>query len=112
MHSQLQNYFQQEEPHLGNQYLEDSALRAYLLRVVPQAILKKLEPDYTRFGERVTSTGDIIHYGRECEKNPPRLTQYNAFGRRIDQIEVSDGWKRLADISAEEVCYLFSLLCN
>lgn len=34
-------YFQQEEPHLGNQYTEDTVLVELLHRKVPQETLKK-----------------------------------------------------------------------
>lgn len=33
------HYYQQEEPHLGNQYLEDSVLRSLLKTYVPDSIL-------------------------------------------------------------------------
>lgn len=81
MNSKLQSYFQQDEPHLGNQYLEDFALTSYLKRVLPKSILNEIESDLVRFGERCSSGGDILKYGRETDLNPPRLIHYNAFGR-------------------------------
>lgn len=81
MESKLQTYFQQEEPHLGNQYLEDFALTSILKRILPKPIFNEIEPDLIRFGERCSSGGDILKYGRETALNPPRLIHYNAFGR-------------------------------
>ena len=46
-------YFQQEEPRLGNQYLEDSALVSILKVKVPKEILDQVEPDFIQFGDRV-----------------------------------------------------------
>jgi hypothetical protein len=34
--------------------------------------------------------------------NPPRLEQYDAWGKRIDRLVTSDAWKRMKVISAEE----------
>eukprot|EP01122_Echinamoeba_exundans_P013982 TRINITY_DN622_c0_g1_i8.p1 TRINITY_DN622_c0_g1~~TRINITY_DN622_c0_g1_i8.p1 ORF type:complete len:952 (+),score=155.20 TRINITY_DN622_c0_g1_i8:2977-5832(+) len=100
--SRLADYFQQEEPRLGNQFTEDTGLLSYLRRVVPGSTLAQVEQDLTRFGQRVTSGGDILAYGRQAESYPPKLINYNAFGRRVDKIEVADGWNKLQDVSAEE----------
>jgi len=40
--------------------------------------------------------------GMECEKNPPTLEHFDAWGRRIDHINTCHAWKQLHDISAEE----------
>lgn len=118
MQSKFGQYYQQEEPRLGNQYLEDSSLVAILKRLFPSQILSQIEPDLIKFGERVSASGDIIKYGRDSERNPPQLIHYNAWGRyvhisfcssfyllcyrRVDDIHVAHGWKRLAEIIAEE----------
>eukprot|EP01129_Flabellula_baltica_P013597 TRINITY_DN6343_c0_g1_i2.p1 TRINITY_DN6343_c0_g1~~TRINITY_DN6343_c0_g1_i2.p1 ORF type:complete len:393 (-),score=97.90 TRINITY_DN6343_c0_g1_i2:2167-3345(-) len=95
-------YFQQEEPHLGNQFTEDSVLLDALMRTVPADILKQMDEDLTKFGLRCCPTGDIVQYGYDCEKNPPRIVHFNAFGRRVDDIKVDHGWDQMKDISAEE----------
>jgi len=83
MYSRQGAYFQQEEPRLGNQYLEDSSLIALLRRLVPSDVLAKFEPDLVKFGDRVSTSGDILYYGRESELNPPKLVPFNAFGRFV-----------------------------
>jgi len=93
-------YFCQQPPRLGNQYLEDTALRELLSRLLPKSILEEINDDLTRFGARVL--GDIQEYGREAESHPPTLTHYNAWGKRIDEVRVANGWKELQKISAEE----------
>jgi len=40
--------------------------------------------------------------GIECERNPPTLDHFDAWGNRIDQINTCQAWKRLHDISAQE----------
>jgi hypothetical protein len=81
MFSRQGAYFQQEEPRLGNQYLEDSALVALVRRLVPANVLAKFEDDLIRFGDRVSPSGDILYHGRESEYNPPKLVHFNAYGR-------------------------------
>ncbi len=52
LHSPAQYGFVQEGPRLGNQYLEDSALRDLLKRLLPQEVLSEIEDDLIRFGDR------------------------------------------------------------
>ena len=56
--------------------------------------------DLERFGERVA--GEIYQLGYNAELNQPKLEQYDAWGRRVDDIITSHEWKRLKEISAEE----------
>jgi len=92
--------FLQEEPTLHNQYLSDSLLQSYLKRVIPKEILHEIEPDLVRFGERVAT--DVYELSLDCERNPPSLVQYNAWGRRVDKIVTCEAWKKMKVISAEE----------
>lgn len=54
----------------------------------------------TRFGDRIVNEVDAL--GIECENNPPSLTQYDAWGNTIDQINTCSAWKQQKVISAEE----------
>lgn len=47
---------------------------------------------------------DIMAMGDDVNlpSNYPRLTQYDAWCRRIDHISTSQGWKDLNDVAAEE----------
>jgi Adaptive response protein AidB N-terminal domain len=53
-----------------------------------------------QFGERVGTSINIL--GRECELNPPRLEQYDAWGKRVDRLITCSAWKELKSISAKE----------
>lgn len=39
-------------PRLGNQYVEDTALRDLLRRITPEKTLNEIEPDLIRLGDR------------------------------------------------------------
>ena len=43
-----------------------------------------------------------MHLGRRVELDPPRLEQYDAWGKRVDRVIVNPAWNRLHDIAAEE----------
>lgn len=89
--------FFQDRPVLKNPFLEDALLRGYLRRHLPQ---EAAFSDLCNFGERVAK--EVDGWGRECEVTPPRLVQYDPWGRRVDNILTSPAWKRMKDLSAQE----------
>ncbi|XP_040207920.1 acyl-CoA dehydrogenase family member 11-like [Rana temporaria] len=92
--------FFQEQPKLGNQFLEDAILQSYLKKHLPPLVLEEASRDLERFGQRIVEEIDSL--GRECELNLPQLQQYDAWGRRIDRIITCPAWKRMKELSAEE----------
>lgn len=92
--------FYQQPPQLTNQYEADGILKDYLSWRMPESVLKEIEPDLIQLGERVVT--DIYQLGKDAEASPPRHIPYDAWGKRIDHIEVSDAWHALDRISAEE----------
>jgi alkylation response protein AidB-like acyl-CoA dehydrogenase len=92
--------FYQDSPRLGNQYTSDALLRSYLKHRLPAEALEAVEPDLQRFGERVAT--EILALGNVAESDPPQHVPYDAWGRRIDDIVVSDAWRALDRVSAEE----------
>ncbi|XP_075773148.1 acyl-CoA dehydrogenase family member 11-like isoform X3 [Pelodiscus sinensis] len=92
--------FFQEQPRLGNPYVDDAFLQRYLRTHLPPQVLEQVSSDLERFGARVTAEIDAL--GRECELNPPALQPYDAWGRRVDRIITCPAWKRMKAIAAEE----------
>ncbi|KAJ3340981.1 hypothetical protein HDU93_005845 [Gonapodya sp. JEL0774] len=93
--------FLQEPPHLGNQYDDDSILKSILgLHLSPEH-LATVESDLRRFGDEVVS-GKMLEWVRDAEENPPRLKQFDAWGRRIDQLITSEGWRNMRTVAAKE----------
>ena len=45
---------------------------------------------------------DIYELSLRCEREPPFLEQFDAWGRRVDLLVTSPAWQTLHDISAEE----------
>ncbi|CAI9598619.1 unnamed protein product [Staurois parvus] len=93
--------FFQEQPKLGNQFLEDALLQSYLRKHLPPLVLEQASRDLERFGQRIVE--EINSLGRECELTYlPQLQQYDAWGCRIDRIITCPAWKRMKELSAEE----------
>ena len=92
--------FFQDGPVLGNQYRGDSLLRSLLSRILPPPLLVEAEPGLVRLGERAVT--DLPRMAADAERNAPRLVPFDPWGRRIDRIEVAEGWKRLEAAAAEE----------
>jgi acyl-CoA dehydrogenase len=91
--------FNQEAPALGNQYDEDRVLRSYLRRALPPAVLAAIEPALREMGE--LSGGELYQMQLADRLNEPTLTQWDAWGNRVDQIEITPLWRRAERLAAE-----------
>ncbi len=91
--------FQQTPPALGNQYEDDPVLRSYLARVVPADILRDIEQALLEMGR--LAGGDLYQMQLADRLNEPTLTQWDAWGNRIDRIELTPLWRVAERIAAE-----------
>ena len=92
-------YFNQQPPALGNQYLDDYVLRSYLRRILPPNVLSKIESSLSEMGE--LAGGSLYEMQLADRLNEPVLTQWDAWGERIDRIEVSPLWRIAERVAAE-----------
>lgn len=90
--------FIQSAPRLGNQYGDDGFLRGYLRRKLPADVLRQVEPELQEMGQ--LAAGELYDLQLQDRLNEPRLTQWDAWGNRIDRIEVTLLWQRAAVIAA------------
>jgi len=95
----MPDLFIQTAPSLGNQYEEDAFLRGYLRRKLPSEMLTDIEQDLHGLG--ALAGGELYRCQRDDRLNEPRLTQWDGWGNRIDQIELTPLWKRAAEIAAQ-----------
>ncbi|MEZ4518695.1 MAG: acyl-CoA dehydrogenase family protein [Chloroflexota bacterium] len=91
--------FNQPPPRLGNQYDDDRVLRSYLQRHLPPDVLTDIEPSLREMGG--LSGGELYEMQLADRLNEPVLTQWDAWGERIDHIEVTPLWKRAERLAAE-----------
>jgi acyl-CoA dehydrogenase len=92
--------FYQTPPELGNQYVADDVLRRYLRHTLPPDVLARIEPELNEVGE--LAGGELYRASIEQRRDEPRLEPWDAWGKRVDRIEVSPLWKRAARIAAEK----------
>jgi acyl-CoA dehydrogenase len=85
--------FFQRPPALTNTYRADVALREHLERLLPAEVRAEVEPELEEMGD--AASGELARLADEAEASPPRLVQYDPWGRRVDRIEVSTAWQSL-----------------
>ncbi|GHG76988.1 acyl-CoA dehydrogenase family protein [Comamonas sp. JC664] len=90
--------FFQEPPRLGNQYDDDALLKSYLARTLPEDLLRSLTDEFRDLGDL---GGDYFYRFQLRDRlNEPELTQWDAWGHRVDHIEVSPLWKEAEALAA------------
>jgi hypothetical protein len=91
--------FQQTPPNLGNQFSDDRVLRSYLARVLPAAMLAEIEPSLTELGR--LAGGELYQMQLADRLNEPELTQWDAWGNRIDHVAVTPLWREAERVAVE-----------
>jgi acyl-CoA dehydrogenase len=91
--------FFQTPPALGNQFDDDRVLQSYLRRTLGQGLFAELRGELRDLGE--LAGGELYRMQLEDRLNEPVLTPWDAWGNRIDHIEVTPLWKKAARIACE-----------
>jgi alkylation response protein AidB-like acyl-CoA dehydrogenase len=86
-----QALFTQAAPELGNQYRDDPLLAGWLRRTMPAGVLRQLEPELDELG--ALAGGDLYRMQLADRLNEPTLTQWDAWGNRVDTLEVTPLWR-------------------
>jgi alkylation response protein AidB-like acyl-CoA dehydrogenase len=89
--------FVQAAPELGNQYASDRVLRSYLRRVLPPPTLAAIEGDLDALGEQAASAW---LRARNRPRAEPLLTQWDAWGERVDRIDLTPAWREAQPLAA------------
>ena len=78
--------FVQDAPRAPNRFRTDRALRLTLERLLPRDVFEHASIGLHRMGERTVA--EIPALADRAEGNPPKLVTYDAWGKRVDRIEV------------------------
>jgi acyl-CoA dehydrogenase len=81
--------FVQTGPELANQYSDDRMLRAHLAHTLPASMRAAIEPDFEELGAHAAQAWRTA---RSRDAVEPTLTQWDAWGNRIDRIEITPVW--------------------
>lgn len=90
--------FLQTPPSLGNQFDSDPFFQEYLERTLPEDVRRAVTPELRELGE--LAGGYFYEFQLRDRLNEPRLTQWDPWGRRIDEIEVTPLWKEADRLAA------------
>ncbi len=89
--------FFQDPPRLANAYLADPLLRELLARALPDA-LAEIEPELEHLGE--LAAGRLFAQQAAERDLEPRIQHWDAWGRRVDRIEVTPLWREAAALAS------------
>ena len=89
--------FIQAAPRLPHPWREDRTLRTWLPRVLPEPLRRDAEASLVALGDYA-----VHAYARQTTSTPtePVLTQWDAWGNRIDRIELTETWREGPAIAA------------
>jgi alkylation response protein AidB-like acyl-CoA dehydrogenase len=91
--------FFQTPPDLGNTFDDDRMLRSFLARKLPGDARAPIENELREAG--AISGGPLHRRALEEGRDEPKLVPWDAWGHRIDRIDVSPLWKEAQRIAAE-----------
>lgn len=91
--------FLQDPPQRSNRFRTDRTLRYALERVLPDDVFAEAASELDAMGER--ASGELRALADRAEANPPRHVAFDAWGRRIDRIDVDPSWLELVRIGQE-----------
>ena len=89
--------FVQPAPQLGNQYRDDRVLRSYLRRLLAPATLAAIESDLLALG---SNAADAWKSTRQRSAEEPALTHWDAWGNRVDRVELTRAWRTAQPLAA------------
>jgi acyl-CoA dehydrogenase len=91
--------FFQDPPRLPHPFHDDRVLRSYLARALPDDARREATEQLAALGD---VTGGRLHdMVLEDRLNEPRLVQWDAWGRRVDRIELTRVWAEAKKLTAE-----------
>jgi acyl-CoA dehydrogenase len=91
--------FVQQAPRVGNRLTGDPALLGALRRLLSPDAWSLVRDELNGFASRVG--GEFAALQQEAEAHPPRHVPFDAWGRRVDRVEVSPAWLELVRIGLE-----------
>lgn len=96
-----QTGFFQTAPRLRDEWSEDGALRRMLDRLLPEEVMREVEPELADLGVAAATTYKDHADQLDTDAHEPRLVRFDAWGRRVDRIETSPHWDALATAAHE-----------
>jgi acyl-CoA dehydrogenase len=83
--------YTQAPPQLGNQYDDDPVLASWIARSLPETFARDVTAELRELG--ALAGGELYRLQLADRGNEPVLTQWDAWGRRIDEVAVTPLWR-------------------
>lgn len=93
--------FFQERPKWENQFESDPSLQRALQYFCTKSTLDRAFPELQALGQEVVSP-QVFEYIDDAEKNLPYIVQNDTWGRSLNKLVTSHGWKMLKSMAAEK----------
>ncbi|APR76500.1 Acyl-CoA dehydrogenase [Minicystis rosea] len=91
--------FFQEPPRLEHPFHTDRVLRSYLARAFPEGTRREAEERLTALGD--LAGGKLYELQLEDRLNEPRLVGWDAWGKRVERIELTRVWQEARKVACE-----------
>jgi acyl-CoA dehydrogenase len=91
----------QDPPRLRDEWEDDLALRRYVERVLPPDVRAEVEPELAAMGHLAATDLKVWSDAMDAREHEPRLRPFDAWGNRIDDVEVSPIWERIGAVAHE-----------
>lgn len=96
----IMSNFYQHGPEISNTFISDKHLKLFFEKNVPKEYHKIIFEHLIHVGHLASSTW--LDWATQAESHPPKHIPYSPWGKRIDMIETSEGWKNLEKAAAIE----------
>ncbi|KAL6805186.1 hypothetical protein J3E68DRAFT_441663 [Trichoderma sp. SZMC 28012] len=88
-------------PNLENQFYDDAIFIRALSCFLPSDVMAKASPELASLGEKMLSR-EFLDMHSNTESNPPYIRPLDTWGRRVDQVVTSSGWKHFRAFAQSE----------
>ncbi len=90
-----QTGFFQDAARLRDEWAEDVAFRRMLERILPEDVMREIEPELADLGVAAATTYKEHADALDTAAHEPRLERFGAWGQRTDEIHTSPHWDTL-----------------
>lgn len=91
----------QDPPRLRDEWEDDLALQRLLERVLPHEVHAEVVDELAEMGALAATDLKAWSDQMDTRDHEPRLRTFDAWGRRVDDVEVSPVWDRIAAVAHE-----------
>jgi acyl-CoA dehydrogenase len=95
-----QTGFFQDPPRLHDEWADDTVFQRHLERVLPPDVLADITPSLAEMGALAAGELFELSMAMNRRENEPALVPFDAWGQRIDDIQVAHEWTRIGRYAA------------